>query len=40
MRRKIAFLPAGHPHGFGYREDWFDAYDSFLTDAFSSREKE
>lgn len=25
----------GRPHGFGYREDWFDAYDSFLTDVFS-----
>lgn len=25
----------GRPHGFGYREGWFDAYDSFLTDIFS-----
>lgn len=25
----------GRPHGFGYREGWFDAYDSFLTDVFS-----
>lgn len=25
----------GRPHGFGYREDWFDAYDSFLTEVFS-----
>lgn len=23
------------PHGFGYLENWFDAYDSFLTDVFS-----
>lgn len=23
------------PHGFGYREGWFDAYDSFLVDVFS-----
>lgn len=27
----------GRPHGFGYREDWFDAYDSFLTDVFGNR---
>lgn len=27
----------GRPHGFGYREDWFDAYDSFLTDVFSGQ---
>lgn len=27
----------GHPHGFGYREDWFDAYDSFLTDVFGGQ---
>lgn len=25
------------PHGFGYMEDWFDAYDSFLTDMFSEQ---
>lgn len=25
----------GRPHGFGYREGWFDAYDSFLADVFS-----
>ncbi len=25
------------PHGFGYREDWFDAFDSFLTDVFSQQ---
>ena len=25
----------GRPHGFGYREGWFDAYDNFLTDVFS-----
>lgn len=25
----------GRPHGFGYMEDWFDAYDSFLADVFS-----
>lgn len=25
----------GRPHGFGYMEDWFDAYDRFLTDVFS-----
>ena len=24
----------GRPHGFGYMEDWFDAYDSFLADVF------
>lgn len=24
----------GRPHGFGYREDWFDAYDRFLSDIF------
>lgn len=27
----------GRPHGFGYREDWFDAYDSFLGDVFSGQ---
>jgi len=27
----------GRPHGFGYREDWFDAYDSFLTDVFGGQ---
>lgn len=27
----------GRPHGFGYREDWFDAYDRFLTDVFSDQ---
>lgn len=27
----------GRPHGFGYREDWFDAYDSFLTEVFSGQ---
>lgn len=27
----------GRPHGFGYREDWFDAYDGFLTDIFGER---
>lgn len=27
----------GRPHGFGYREDWFDAYDSFLTDVFGEQ---
>lgn len=26
----------GRPHGFGYQEDWFDAYDSFLTDIFTN----
>lgn len=25
------------PHGFGYREGWFDAYDSFLADVFSGQ---
>lgn len=25
----------GRPHGFGYWEGWFDAYDNFLTDVFS-----
>ncbi|MBO5283948.1 MAG: alpha/beta hydrolase [Lachnospiraceae bacterium] len=29
----------GRPHGFGYREDWFDAYDSFLTDIFGNPEE-
>lgn len=24
------------PHGFGYRENWFDAYDAFLADVFSN----
>ena len=27
----------GRPHGFGYREDWFDAYDNFLTDVFGGQ---
>ncbi|MDE6014308.1 MAG: alpha/beta hydrolase, partial [Acetatifactor sp.] len=27
----------GRPHGFGYMEDWFDAYDSFLTNVFSEQ---
>lgn len=27
----------GRPHGFGYREDWFDDYDNFLTDVFSDK---
>lgn len=27
----------GRPHGFGYREDWLDAYDSFLADVFSEQ---
>lgn len=27
----------GRPHGFGYREDWFDDYDSFLMDVFSNQ---
>ena len=27
----------GRPHGFGYREDWFDAYDSFLMDVLDGR---
>lgn len=27
----------GRPHGFGYREDWFNAYDDFLMDAFAER---
>lgn len=27
----------GRPHGFGYREDWFNAYDDFLKDAFAER---
>lgn len=25
------------PHGFGYQENWFDAYDSFLTEVFSGQ---
>lgn len=25
----------GRPHGFGYRESWFDAYDNFLEEIFS-----
>lgn len=25
----------GRPHGFGYREGWFDAYDNFLAEVFS-----
>lgn len=27
----------GRPHGFGYREGWFDAYDKFLNDVFSGQ---
>lgn len=27
----------GRPHGFGYREGWFDAYDDFLTDVFDGQ---
>lgn len=27
----------GRPHGFGYREGWFDAYDDFLTDVFAAQ---
>lgn len=27
----------GRPHGFGYLEDWFDAYDSFLMDVFGEQ---
>lgn len=26
----------GRPHGFGFREDWFDAYDRFLAEVFSN----
>lgn len=26
----------GRPHGFGYMENWFDAYDKFLVDVFSA----
>lgn len=26
----------GRPHGFGCRENWFDAYDAFLADVFSN----
>lgn len=27
----------GRLHGFGYRENWFDDYDNFLTDVFSDK---
>lgn len=27
----------GRSHGFGYRENWFDDYDAFLTDVFSNQ---
>lgn len=27
----------GRPHGFGYHEDWFDAYDDFLMSVFSGK---
>lgn len=26
----------GRPHGFGYMENWFDAFDNFLTDVFEN----
>lgn len=26
----------GRPHGFGYQENWFDAYDDFLTEIFTT----
>ena len=25
----------GRPHGLGYTENWFDAFDNFLTDVFA-----
>jgi hypothetical protein len=26
----------GRPHGFGYTENGFDAFDNFLTDVFAN----
>lgn len=26
----------GRPHGFGYTENWFDAFDNFLTAVFAN----
>ena len=26
----------GRPHGLGYTENWFDAFDNFLTDVFAN----